>query len=122
MLYTLLLAACSGTTGDTADTEAPTIEILSPAEGDTFTAGADIAVSVVVDGFTLEAPSKHNDGAPEGYLSVTVDGTEVLTTADIGFTVNIADAGAHTIGVELLYADGDPLDPAVDAEVSVTIE
>lgn len=120
MLVLSLLLACSGAHDDTGAEEAPTIEFLSPTDGATVPAG-DVAVSVVVDDFTLESPAKHNEGAPEGYLSVTVDGAEVLTTAETQFTVTLA-AGAHTIGAELRFVDGDALEPAVSAEVSVTAE
>ena len=114
-----LLLACSNTLEDTA-AEAVTLAFLSPTDGETVTAG-EVAVSVVVDGFTLEDPAKHSEGAPEGYLAVTVDGAEVLTTGETQFNVTL-DAGEHTLGGALFYADGDALEPSVSAEITVTAE
>lgn len=114
------LLACTG--GEPHDTAAAsTISFLEPVDGDMVSAG-DVAVSVLVEGFSLHAPAKHNEGEPEGYITVTVDGAEVLTTAETQFTVTLADAGSHTIGAELTFADGDPLSPAVSAEITVTVQ
>jgi hypothetical protein len=126
MTLLALLFACTGADPDTADTDLavdpPSMSFLSPTDGATVPAG-DIAVAVVVNAFTLEDPAKHNDGAPEGYLSVSVDGAAVLTTKETNFTLTITDAGAHTIGAELLYADGDALEPdPVSAEIGITVE
>ncbi|MDP2306616.1 MAG: hypothetical protein Q8P18_11395 [Pseudomonadota bacterium] len=121
MLILSLLLACTGAHEDTAVEDAATLTFLDPVDGDTVPAG-DVAVSVIVDGFTLEAPAKHNEGAPEGYITVTVDGAVALTTAETQFTVTLADAGSHTIGAELTFADGDPLDPAVGDEITITVE
>ena len=121
LLISLLLSACTGTVDDTADAAAaPTLSILSPADGEVVTAG-DVAVSVIVENFALEAPAKHNEGEAEGYIRVTVDGAEALTTAETQFTVTLNPTPEHTIGAELLVADGDALEPAVSAEIAVTI-
>ncbi|MDP2314202.1 MAG: hypothetical protein Q8P41_14965 [Pseudomonadota bacterium] len=118
MLLALLLA-CSGAKDDTGEA-ASSITFLSPAAGATVPAG-DVSVSVVVENFVLVSPAKHNEGEAEGYIAVSVDGAEVLQTGDTQFTVTLA-AGAHTLGAELYYTDGDALDPAVSAEITVTAE
>jgi hypothetical protein len=121
LLLSLFLTACSGTVDDTAEAEAaPTIAFLSPADGEMVVAG-DVSVSVIVENFALEAPAKHNEGEAEGYIRVTVDGAEVLTTAETQFIVTLDPTPEHTIGAELLFADGDELEPAVSAEIGVTI-
>lgn len=120
MTILLLLLACTGGTDkDTAVEETSTVTFLDPIDGDTVPAG-DIAVSVIVEGFALEAPAKHNEGEPEGYIAVTVDGVEALTTAETQFTVTIAEAGSHTIGAALTYADGDAI--GVSDEITITVE
>jgi hypothetical protein len=121
LLLSLFLTACSGTVDDTAEAEAaPTIAFLSPADGEMVVAG-DVSVSVIVENFALEAPAKHNEGEAEGYIRVTVDGAEVLTTAETQFIVTLDPTPEHTIGAELLFADGDEIEPAVSAEIGVTI-
>jgi len=110
-----LLAACAGPT-DTAEESiaAPTVEWLVPSDGDSVTAG-DVPCSVVVSGFTLVDLAKHSEGAPEGYLSVSVDGAEVLATASTNFTLPV-EAGAHDLVAQLFYEDGDAV-LATDAEL-----
>ncbi len=116
-----LLWACSGEAVDDTAGEAPTIDFLQPTDGATVAAG-DVSVSLVVDDFTLQDPAKHNEGAPEGYVAVSVDGAEVLTTGDTQFTLTLDEVGAHTLTAELRYTDGDALEPPAVAEISVTVE
>lgn len=116
-MFQLLLAfACTGPDEDAGDeaVAAPSIEWLVPSDGDTVTAG-DVACSTIVDGFTLVNVAKHSEGAPTGYLSVTVDGAEVLATSDTNFTVTLA-AGAHDLSAGLFYEDGDEV-LATDTEL-----
>jgi hypothetical protein len=107
LFFALFALACSGNAEDSGGeaVDAPTIEWLVPSEGDTVTAG-DVACSTIVDGFTLEDHAKHNEGAPEGYMSVSVDGAEALAGSETNFTVTLA-AGAHDLTAALFYADGD---------------
>ncbi len=138
MLLALTLLACSGTSDDTGEETValPTISWLSPADGDTVAAG-DVSCSTVIEAFTLQDPAKHNDGAPIGYVSVSVDDTEVVTTGATTFRLTL-DAGAHALMAALFYDDGDAVsanteglcdeedaDPAcapVIATISVTAE
>jgi len=121
MLIPLLFLACTGHPDDTGElAEAPSLSWLTPADGDTVAAG-EVACSVVVDDFTLEDPAKHNEGAPIGYISVSVDGAEVLTTGSTNFTLTLT-AGAHDLSAALFYADGDEIEPPVAATVAVSVE
>jgi hypothetical protein len=86
-------------------TPPPSVAWLSPVDGETVAAG-DVACSVLVEGFTLIDPAKHNEGTPEGYLQVSVDASEEMVTASTTFTLPL-EAGAHSLGVGLLYSDGD---------------
>lgn len=115
-----LLLACTGAPHEETG-EGVTLSFLAPEDGAVVPVG-DVDVSVIVEGFTLTSPAKHNEGAPEGYILVTLDGAEVDQVGDTQFVVTLDAAGAHTIGAALRYADGDALDPAVSAEISVTAE
>jgi hypothetical protein len=109
-----LLTACTGTGKETGEETfpAPTVEWVAPTDGDTVAAG-DVACSVAVGNFTLQSPAKHNEGQPEGYLSVSVDGTEALQTAETTFTLTL-EGGAHTLAGQLYYVDGDEVTATAD--------
>ena len=119
MLLALLLA-CTGAPDDSGEGLGASVSFLSPVDGDTVTAG-DVAVSIVVDGFTLHAPAKHNEGEAAGYVAVSVDGAEVLTTGETQFTLPLV-AGAHTLTAELHFEDGDALEPPATATIDITVE
>jgi hypothetical protein len=116
-LLTLALA-CSEPSADSG--ESASVTFVDPLDGDTVAVGA-LQASVIVEGFLLEDPAKHNDGAPEGYLSVSLNDAEVLQTSSTVFEVQLDAAGSVTLGAELRYADGDPLEPAVAAEVQLDV-
>ena len=132
-MFLFALIACSGEEVEEPVT-APTVQWLSPADGATIAAGTT-AASVVVDDFTLESPAKHNEGAPIGYLAISIDGTEVLTTGETTFDLTM-DPGAYTLEAALYFVDGDEvtaLDGSlceedaegcapVAASVSITVE
>jgi hypothetical protein len=138
LLFVLSLLACTSGKDDTGEAAiaAPAISWLTPTDGATVTAG-DVDASLVVDEFTLQDPAKHNEGAPEGYIDVAVDGTSAVTTGTTTFTLTLA-AGAHDLTAQLFYTDGDEVsatstalcdeddtDPAcapVLATISVTAE
>lgn len=115
MLFVLSLLACGTTTStDTAEEAVapPTLAWLTPSEGDTVSAG-DVACSTIIDAFTLEDPAKHNEGAPIGFVAVSVDGQEVLQAGATTFTLTL-DAGAHELIAQLFYADGDEVSANAD--------
>ena len=106
MLLALALLACtSGKEDDTGSTAAPSITWLAPTDGATVTAGL-VECSLVIDGFSLQDPSKHNEGAPSGYVSVSDNDALALSTGETTFSITLA-AGAHTLLAQLYYADGD---------------
>ncbi|MFZ5480820.1 MAG: hypothetical protein ACOZNI_28935 [Myxococcota bacterium] len=117
----LTLSACSGA-GDSTEEIDPTISFLSPADGDEVTVG-EVACSVVVENFTLADLAKHSEGeAPEGYIGVRVDGTEVLQTSETNFDLTLDAAGAVTVEAELFYGDdGDSLDEPAIASVDLVV-
>lgn len=107
MLLALALLACtSGKEDDSATTAAPSITWLAPTDGATVTAGL-VECSLVIDGFSLQDPSKHNDeGAPSGYVSLSDNDALALSTGETTFSITLS-AGAHTLLAQLYYADGD---------------
>ena len=57
----IYLVAC---TGKEETVEAPTLEWLAPADGDTLAAG-DTNASIVVDGMVLTDPAKHAEAGTQ---------------------------------------------------------
>ncbi len=113
----ILLAALACAAADPVT--APALSFLSPRDGDTLPVGTH-AVSVLVEGFALVAP-KHNEGVPVGFLVVQQDGADAFLTGDTVFDIELATPGALMLSAALEYADGDPLDPPVEATVTLTV-
>lgn len=117
------LAACAGKPGDSAfDPDAPTLTITSPEDGASVPIGP-LEVTFEVTNFPLVDPGEHTEFY-DGYIIVqyTTQGYQMTeTTSVLTDDINIADAGEHTISAELYTAEGDALDPAVQAAVTVTV-
>jgi len=109
-----LLGCSSGSSTDSGEAPVapPLIEWLNPADGATIEAG-DATCSTIIDAFTLADPAKHSEGAPTGYVAVSVDGAEVLQSGATTFTLTL-DAGAHELTAALFYADGDEVSANAD--------
>jgi hypothetical protein len=99
----LLFPACAEPTDEQA--EAPTLQWLSPSDGERVAAG-ELSCAVILESFSLLDPAKHNDGAPIGYVGITVDAQPVLELGSTTFTLSLG-VGAHELGATLYYADGD---------------
>lgn len=115
----LLLLACTGASDSAVPDHDASLRFLDPVDGDTLAVGTH-AISLLVDGFSL-VEAKHNEGMPTGFLVVRLDGEEVLTTGATVFDVTFPEAGEVTLSAALEYADGDPLDPPVEASIGLTI-
>ena len=122
------LNACSsettGTTDTTCSTEAPTLEIVSPAEGACVPVsdGPDAFVPVVVRAkhFKLVPPGGCNGCVNCGHLALFVNGTQnntgVSSIIDVLFQGKIPDRFADLeLEVKLVDDDGNPWQPPVDA-------
>lgn len=128
--------------GDDSATPTPTLSILVPADGATVAAGT-VDVTIIVDDMTLEEPGAdearatgspllwlipgrdalaHNEGTAEGYAELSLDGSVVAEMYTTQTQLSDVAAGAHTLGCELYYSDGDALEPPVTAEISFTAE
>lgn len=92
---------------DSAEVDPAIISVqwLSPVDGAEVSAG-DVSCALIVEGFTMTSAAKHNDGAPEGYVRLTVDGSEAKLVASTNFSLPL-DAGFHALGAQLYYGDGD---------------
>lgn len=127
-----LLVACAAT----EEVERATLSFLTPAEGETVAAG-DVDVSLVAENFAIVAPTAkngfrflgfyptawaHNDDIPQGTISLIVDGGAATSLTTTTTTLTGLAAGSHTLSAELLYEDGDALEPAVTATVTFTAE
>lgn len=113
-----LLTAC---TAGGADTGAASIEIVHPSADDSIAVGP-FSVTVLVENFSLQAPATTGKVAPAGYISASLNGTEVLTTAETTFSVSTDTMGTYTLAVELRTADGGALTPPATDEVTLAIE
>ncbi len=107
MITLLTLLACAE---PETPVDAPTVAWLVPSDGDVLT-GVDIASALVIEGFSLQDPAKHSEGAPIGHVVVRVDGAEALQVGTTNFTVTV-DPGDHTLEAALFYADGDAVEAA----------
>lgn len=118
----ILLVSLVGCNKDAADSAADaTIEIISPEDGVQVAPG-DVNLAVVVEGFTLVTPAKHEEGeALAGWIIASVDGADVGTDGDTQLTVTLAEVGVHTVAVRLELEDGDPIDPPAEDAISVEV-
>lgn len=121
-----LLAGCSGTSEDSAALAQPALSFLAPEDGAVLPPGP-VDVSLVVDNFALVEPTKHSGAGEElsGYILLSYDDGGTTLSESTGATqasITLNGTGTHTISAELLYADGDALEPAVSASVTVDVE
>lgn len=114
--------------------QAPTIEILSPAEGATLPAG-NVAVAVRVANFNLVDKIGQDGGTGEGHIHYFVDvdapvaqdrpaitgaGT-FMASASTSHTWRHLAPGQRTLSVELVNSDRTPLEKPVVAKVTVNV-
>lgn len=126
-LFPMMFAgACTSKADDTATEATPTIAFLAPEDGAVLSPGP-VDITLVVDGFTLIDPAKHSGEGEglSGYVALTYDDQGTTLTENTGSTqasITFNGTGPHTITAELLYEDGDALEPAVSASVAIDIE
>jgi len=136
MTVLTLLVACKGE----EPVELPTLEILAPADGETVAAG-DVAVSLLVEHFTLVEPdaqarrpsagplwlvpaafAHEEEGTQAGWVVLELDGAEVARAGATQVTLSAVAAGGHELRAELWHEDGERLDPPVEAAVTFTAQ
>ncbi len=134
-----LWSACQGQETATTAVELPSLSFLAPTDGSVVAVGP-LDVSLVVEHFQLEAPaqttlwplwtafiataSAHDEtGIVSGYVALELDGTVVEPFLDATqATVDVGEAGPHTLTATLFYVDGDAVEPPAVATVSFDAE
>ena len=104
---------------DKSDIE-PSIAITSPEDGTIFSPEVtEVTIEFTVINFEVADPQS---GTGDGYIVYTVDAGTPQDKYDITpIVLTGLAAGEHQVVMELVDMNGDPLDPAVSAQVSFTI-
>ena len=140
-LLLALVAGCAADKAGDTSSSAPSVTFLSPTAGEELRE-SQAQVSRLVENFGLTTPVGKAAGpswpllllpggaawahgeegdTPEGYVTLTLDGTAVVNLSEIQHTLGGLAGGEHTLGAQLYYADGDPLDEPATAEVDFTV-
>lgn len=121
MLIMLVTLACAHKdhAEDSAAAASASVTFLAPLDGDIVPVG-DNTASLLVEGFTLADVERHNEGTPEGFVRLTLDGVVVAESGLTQLPYTLTDTGPRTLTAELLYTDGDALEPPVSATVTFT--
>jgi len=105
----------------TAIAAAPSLTIVSPADGAVIANGTPVLVDFRVSNFVFVQPGRVGQvGSPtEGHANVFLDAQYVrlLTTVE-PFSLSLA-SGAHTVRIQLVADNGTSLSPDVSATVGV---
>lgn len=119
-LLSVLLAACTGAPGD--DTAgAPSLTLLSPADGDVV-CGDPLHVVTAVENFRLTNDTVEDPPPDLGHLHVYLNGQEVaqsdVETIDVS---GVAD-GEWQLSLDISHADHSALDPYVGVFIYITVD
>lgn len=104
-------------------TPSPTLTILSPQSGATFTSSEKtyaVDVSINYQNLVLKSPSKTNKKG-EGHIKYFVDDSDMGLIKSKSFTLDSLSLGEHKLRVEVMNNDGSPYSPRVFKEVLFTI-
>ena len=105
----------------TAVAAAPSLTIVSPADGAVIANGTPVHVDFLVSNFVFVQPGRMGQvGSPNaGHANVFLDAQYVrLLTSVEPFALPLT-SGAHSIRIQLVADNGTPLSPDVSASVSV---
>ena len=142
----LLLSACHDPVNLPVDSGTPpadpSVAIVSPADGATVTGGT-LTAEVSAEGFALRPKEEvarllpplpwslmstahaHTPGeAPNGFVRYTLDDVVVAEVPETTVTLDLTGLapGAHRLGVELSWPDGDAFYPPVTDTVGFSLE
>src|SRR5215203_2643909 len=119
MLF-LLFVACSD--GGSDSQGAPTLELLSPADGERV-CGTPLAVQARVTNFTLTHEDIEDPPPGEGHLHVYLNGQEVAQAGTERVEINDVIDGDYQLKCDLALANHDALDPYVGTDpIYITVD
>src|SRR3989442_6443289 len=101
----------------TAIAAAPSLTIVSPADGAVIANGTPVLVDFRVSNFVFVQPGRVGQvGSPnEGHANVFLDAQYVRLLTTVGpFSLSLA-SGAHTVRIQLVADNSTPLSPDVSA-------
>jgi hypothetical protein len=109
----LLIVACSDGGSDSQD--APTLELLSPADGETV-CGTPLVVETRVTNFTLTNEDIEDPPPGVGHLHVYLNGQEAAQAGQETVEINDIADGDYQLKADLAQANHDALDPYVGTD------
>lgn len=117
----LALLACTGDGGDTATSDAPSLTLVSPEDGD-IVCGTPLVVVTELENFRLTNETIEDPPPDLGHMHVYLNGQEVAQTDDTTVEINdVADA-EYQLTVDIAHADHTALDPYVGVTIYVTVD
>lgn len=122
LALTSLLACTSAK--DSSEATNPTIEILSPSEGE-IVCGTPMGVETRVTGLVLVVPATEGEeaeGEPgTGHIDVMLNGQDVAMAGEESITISTVEDGEYQLKVELSNADHSPVEPYAGDLVYLTV-
>ena len=115
----LLFLACT----DGGDSDAhPTLELLSPTDGDTV-CGTPLVVETQVTNFTLTNEDIEDPPPGEGHLHVYLNGQEWAQAGRETVEINDVGDGEYQLKCDLAQANHEALDPYVGTDpIYITVD
>lgn len=103
-----------------ADVELPTIQLVSPVEGDTVASGD---LKVVVETTNLKYTMPSNTNVPgEGHVHFTLDDEPFQMSTTPDYTFKDVAPGEHRLVVEVVQNNTESFDPPIEQEITFTVE
>jgi len=120
ILFALLLLACTGN-DDTADpTDAPSLRLVSPADG-AVVCGSPLVVVTELENFRLTNETIEDPPPDLGHLHLYLNGQEVAQAEAETIEVSDVADNEYQLTVDIAHADHSPVKPYVGATIYVTV-
>lgn len=111
-------SSAAETTQAAADTAAPTLKLVTPADGATVAAG-DVKLVVETTGIKFTMPSTTRVEG-EGHVHYTLDDQPVQMSAEPEYVYKGVTSGKHTLTAELVQNDTTEFQPPVKQTITFT--
>lgn len=120
MLLLGLLLGCPGS-GD--DSGAPSLVLVSPADGDVV-CGTPFEIVTEVENFELVPVGDYGDDVDPGvgHVHAYLNGQEVANAFEEAFFISAVEDGEYQLRVELGLANHDALEPYVGTTIYLTVD